>query len=79
MAGTSIPGLPENLQAELAKVALAQDRPIEDVLTEAVQSYLDETGWRRLVQTARKRNADLGLTEDDVPRFIAETRAEHGR
>jgi hypothetical protein len=79
MAGTAIPGLPENLQSELEQAARAQGRAVEEVLTDAVQGYLNEQGWRRLVQNGRKRSAELGLTEADVPRLIDESRAEHSR
>jgi hypothetical protein len=75
----TITGLPEDLQLELEKTALAQGRPVGEVLSEAVSAYLNERSWQNLVESGRKRTQDLGLTEEDVPRLIAESRAEQGR
>ena len=75
----TITGLPEDLQLELEKTARAQGRPIGEVLSEAVSAYLNERSWQNLVESGRKRAQDLGLTEEDVPRLIAESRAEQGR
>ena len=74
-----IPGLSENLQQELEKTALAQGRSVAEVLAEAVSGYLHERSWQALIESGRKRSKDLGLTEDEVPRLIAESRAEQGR
>lgn len=75
----TITGLPEDLQQELEKTARAQGRPVGEVLSEAVSAYLNERSWQNLIETGRKRTQDMGLTEDDVPRLIAESRAEQGR
>ena len=79
MAETTIAGLPEGLQIELEKAARAQGRQVGDVLAEAVKTYLDEQSWQKLIQSGRKRAKDLGYTEDDVPRLIAESRSEQSR
>ena len=75
----TITGLPEDLQLELEKTARAQGRPVGEVLSEAVSAYLNERSWKNLVESGRKRTQELGLTEEDVPRLIAESRAEQGR
>jgi len=75
----TITGLPEDLQLELEKTARAQGRPVGEVLSEAVSAYLNERSWQNLVESGRKRAQDMGLTEEDVPRLIAESRAEQGR
>jgi hypothetical protein len=75
----AITGLPEDLQLELEKTARAQGRPVGEVLSEAVSAYLNERSWQNLVESGRKRAQDLALTEEDVPRLIAESRAEQGR
>jgi hypothetical protein len=75
----TITGLPEDLQLELEKTARAQGRPVGEVLSEAVSAYLNERSWQNLVESGRKRAQHLGLTEEDVPRLIAESRAEQGR
>jgi hypothetical protein len=75
----TITGLPEDLQLELEKTARAQGRPVGEVLSEAVSAYLNERSWQNLVDSGRNRAKDLGLTEEDVPRLIAETRSELSR
>jgi len=75
----AIAGLPEDLQRELETQARAQGRPLGEVLSEAVRSYLHDTSWHSLIASGRQRAIDLGLTEEDVPRLIAETRREQGR
>jgi hypothetical protein len=74
----TVPGLPENLQLELEEVARAQKRPVGDVLAEAVTAYLEERSWQRVLDSARGRTKALGIKEDDLPRLIAELRAEQG-
>ena len=78
MPETTMTALPERLQAELEKAALAQERPVGDVLADAVTAYLDERSWRKLIDSGRERAKNLGLSEEDVPRLIAESRAEQG-
>jgi metal-responsive CopG/Arc/MetJ family transcriptional regulator len=75
----TITGLPEDLQLELEKTARAQGRPVGEVLSEAVSAYLNERSWQNLIESGRNRTRDLGITEEDVPRLIAETRSELSR
>jgi hypothetical protein len=75
----TIPGLSEDLQLGLEETARAQGRPVPEVLSEAVSAYLNERSWQNLIESGRKRTQDMGLTEDDVPRLIAESRSEQGR
>ena len=46
------------------------------LIADAVRVYLSEYAWCSLLQSASRRTRELGLTEEDVPRLIAETRAE---
>jgi hypothetical protein len=75
----TITGLPEDLRLELEKTAHRQGRPVGEVLSEAVSANLNERSWQNLVESGRKRAQDLGLTEEDVPRLITESRSEQGR
>jgi metal-responsive CopG/Arc/MetJ family transcriptional regulator len=75
----TITGLPEDLQLELEKTARAQGRPVGEVLSEAVSAYLNERSWQNLIESGRNRTRDLVITEEDVPRLIAETRSELSR
>ncbi|MGA7521817.1 MAG: hypothetical protein WBW84_05010 [Acidobacteriaceae bacterium] len=70
------PALPENLMAEIARIARDQNRSVGDVLAEAVDRYVKEQQWNALKQYGRARAAELGLTEADVPHLISEVRKE---
>lgn len=60
MNGKSIT-LPDELQAELEKTALAQHRAPADIVSGAVRKYLEEQSWVKYVeaneQPARRRGA----------------------
>ena len=75
----TITGLPEDLLQELEKSARAQGRPVAEVLSEAVSAYLNERSWQNLVESGHKRAKALGITEEDVPRLIAEVRSDQSR
>lgn len=72
---TQIPTIPEDLMNEVVQAARAQNRQASDLVTEAVRSYLDDRRWQKVIMSARDRTKSMGLTEDDVPRLIAESRA----
>jgi predicted transcriptional regulator len=79
MAGTAIPGLSDELQAELEKAARAQSRPVEEVLSEAVDRYLKEKQWQSLKSYGRQKARERGIVEGDVMDLIAQSRQEHSR
>ena len=79
MATTNQPTLSDEQLAELEKLARAQGRPVAEVLSEAVTAYLNERSWQNLVEAGHKRAKAMGLTEEDVPRLIAEVRSEQSR
>jgi hypothetical protein len=68
--------IPPALQAELQAAADEEQRPVLDVLRDAVESYRKEQRWRRTLAYGADRARALGLTETDVPRLIAEYRQE---
>jgi hypothetical protein len=45
-------------------------------LIERLRRYRRDRRWRRLFAYGAKRARDLGLTEEDLPRLIAESRQE---
>jgi hypothetical protein len=58
--------IPATLAAEIEAAANEENRPVADVLRDAVVGYLENRRWRSAEedpQTARK----LGLAEDDSP------------
>lgn len=45
-----------------------------DVVREALERYMEDREWSKLFAYGEERAKALGLTEDDVPRLIAEIR-----
>ena len=79
MAASNQPTLSDEQLAELEKLARAQERSVDEVLGEAVDKYIKDKQWAALKQYGRAKSREMGLTEADVPRLIAESRAERGR
>jgi fructose-1,6-bisphosphatase/sedoheptulose 1,7-bisphosphatase-like protein len=71
--------LPERLQTEIEKVAHAQERPVNEVLAEAVDRYIKEKQWLSLKRYGREKARERGIGEGDVDRLIAESRANLSR
>jgi metal-responsive CopG/Arc/MetJ family transcriptional regulator len=74
--------LPEPLLAEIRSAAEAQHRTADEVAADAIRQYLKEQSWEQFVERNERRANDMGITEGDVDRLIAEYRAEnrhHGR
>jgi hypothetical protein len=68
--------LPPALLAEIQAEADREHRPAAEVLRDVVEHGLEEVRWQRTLAYGRERAKALGLTEADVPRLIAESRAE---
>jgi predicted transcriptional regulator len=79
MATTNQLSLSDAQLAELEKLARAQERTVPEVVSEAVDRYIKDKQWSALKQYGRAKSRELGLTEADVPRLIAESRTEHAR
>jgi metal-responsive CopG/Arc/MetJ family transcriptional regulator len=73
--------LPEPLLAEIQSAAEAQHRTADELAADAVRQYLKEQSWVRFVGRNERRAKEMGITEGDVDRLIAEYRSEnqHGR
>jgi predicted transcriptional regulator len=69
--------LPDGLQAEIEKVARAQERTVNEVLAEAVDRYIREEQWQTLKSYGRQKAREGGIKETDVMRLIAGSRREH--
>ena len=69
--------LPDGLQAEIEKVARAQERTVNEVLAEAVDRYIREEHWQTLKSYGRQKARERGIKAGDVLRLIAESRREH--
>jgi hypothetical protein len=53
----------------------------QDVVRDALERHLEDREWNKIFAYGEAQARALGLTEEDVPRLIAEARAErrHGR
>jgi hypothetical protein len=73
--GNSI-SLSEELLAGIKNAAEAEHRSVDEVLADAVQRYLEDRSWTRLLDYGAERAKALGLEESDVDRLIAESQVE---
>jgi hypothetical protein len=71
--------LPEELLAGIKSAAEAQHRSVDDVLADAVQRYLEDHSWAKLLGYGAERAKALRIEESDVDRLIAESRVEQRR
>jgi hypothetical protein len=68
--------VPSRLIPEVRATAEEDHRAPDELVGEAVEVYLKNRRWRRLVERGQARARELGLTEADLPRLIAESRQE---
>ena len=69
--------MPSSLLAKVQAAADEEHRSRDEVLLEAVERYLRERRWQRLLEYGEQQASLLGLNETDVPRLIEEYRREH--
>ena len=67
------------LFARITEEAAAEGTTADEIANEATKRYLALRRLDRLQRYGQKRAEELGITEDDVPRLIAESRAERRR
>ena len=67
------------LFARITEAAAAEGTTADQIANEATKRYLALRRLDRLQRYGQKRAEELGITEDDVPRLIAESRAERRR
>ena len=67
------------LFARVTEEAAAEGTTADEIANEAMKRYLPLRRLDRLQRHGQKRAEELGITEDDVPRLIAESRAERRR
>lgn len=65
--------------ARVAAEAQKEGRTPDELANEAAKRFLTSRRLQDLQQYGRQRAADMGLTEDDVPRLISESRADRRR
>jgi hypothetical protein len=71
--------LPSDLWSRMAETARAEGRSIDELVEEAARGLLKLRELRSFVAGNAEVAAKKGLTEADVPRLIAESRAERAR
>ena len=67
------------LFGRITEEAAAEGTTADQIANEAMERYLALRRVDRLQRYGHKRAEELGITEDDVPRLIAESRAERRR
>jgi predicted transcriptional regulator len=72
-AGSDIP-LSQDLVELITKTASAEGRKPEEIVEDAVNSYISDRRWQRVLAYGKRQAQALGYTEDDVERLIHELR-----
>ena len=75
-AGISIT-LPPEMLARAKKLAGRENRTMSELIREAFREYEQKRRWDEINDYGRASAAKLGITEQDVPRLVKESRAEH--
>jgi len=72
--------IPAALLAEIEAAATEEHRSASAILQDAFSRYKRDREWQKIFAYGEARAKELGLTEADIPRLIAEVRAErrHG-
>jgi len=68
--------VPPDLIPEIRAAAEAEHRAPGEIIRDAFNRYKDEQEWQELLAYGQERAKTLGLTEEDVPRLIAEVRQQ---
>ena len=68
--------MPSSWLTEIQAAADEEQRSRDDLVREAIERYLKERRWQRVLAYGEQKARSLGLTEADVPRLIEEYRRE---
>jgi predicted DNA-binding protein len=66
--------IPLVLATKIQAAADEDHRTPGDLVREALEHYMEDREWRQIFAYGEARARALGLTEEDVPRLIAEYR-----
>jgi hypothetical protein len=61
----------------ISEEAKAEGKTTDEIANEATRRYLAVRRLQKLQQYGQRRAEELEITEEDVPRLIGESRAEH--
>jgi hypothetical protein len=76
MSPTRTVTLTDELYDQASQEARAEGKTTDDIARDALTAYLALRRLDRLQKYGQQRADELGLTEADVPRLIADTRGE---
>jgi predicted transcriptional regulator len=76
MSSTKTVTLPDELYEQASREAQAQGKTTDEIAQDALTAFLALRRLDRLQEYGQRRADELGLTEADIPRLIAETRRE---
>ena len=68
------PLVPPSLLAEIQARAEEEHRELGELVREALERYVDDRESQKLFAYGEQRERELGFTEADIPRLIAEVR-----
>jgi hypothetical protein len=71
--------VPPELVTEMEAAAKAENKTPDEWAAEAFARHLESTKWRELVAFGHEHARKHGFKEEEVPRFIAESREERRR
>lgn len=77
MAAQKNVSIEPELFARITEEAEAEGKTTDEIANEATKRYLALRRLDRLQQYGQRRAEELGITEDDIPRLIAESRADN--
>ncbi len=69
--------LPNELMAEVRKLAQAEDRSPDEVVQEAVERYLESRRLKNLYAYGEERARRSGIRASEVPAVVKQWRKEH--
>lgn len=73
-AGNDVP-LSQDLVDLIRTTANAEGRTPEEILWDAINSYISDRRWQRVLAYGKRQAEALGYADDDVERLIHESRA----
>jgi hypothetical protein len=68
--------IPPALLAEAEKIAAARHVSMDELMKQAVQSFVEERSWKEAFAFGKQQAQRLGYKEEDVDRLIHEFREE---
>jgi metal-responsive CopG/Arc/MetJ family transcriptional regulator len=68
--------LPPEMLKRAKTLAGKENRTMSELIREAFREYEQKRRWDEINAYGRTKAAELGITEQDVPRLVKEVRAE---